>query len=184
MHTHYLFPELSDLKKVRERAGLKQSSLSKLSGVSQSIISKTEKGDRIPRYTTIVRLFKAISVYMSKQAGDVQTIASAVMKENVLSFEVDASVGEVIYLMKEKDISQFPVYENGALIGTVTERSLLGADPRDAIRDFLEDILPILSQNTTTNSLERILKLYSAVLLSDGKGNIVGICSRQDILDY
>ena len=182
MNLYYKLPDITDLKKAREAVGLTQKQLEKLSGISQSIISKVEQGLRIPRYDTAVRLFTAISDYMESQTKDDTRKASEIMTKRVKSFQVTATVGEVIKTMKLRDISQFPVYNVDDLVGTVTERSLLGAQPDYYLKDYLVDPLPIFPQNTRVGDLEKILKMYSAVLLSDNSGKIVGICSRQDIL--
>ena len=176
------YPKLSDLKKARLDAGLKQTDLEKLSGVSQSIITKVERGQRKPQYETAVKLFMAISDHNAKQAKGDMRRASKIMSKKVKSFQVSVTVHHVIKAMKKFDISSFPVYEGNDLIGTVTERSLLGADVEDSLNDYLVDALPILSKNTPVCDLERILKLYSVVLLSNKNGKIMGICSRQDIL--
>lgn len=156
--------------------------LETLSGVSQSIIAKTEREERIPRYDTVVKLFTALSDYVDSGMEKEVKNASSIMTKKVKSFQVSATVGEVIKAMKKFDVSQFPCYNGDDLAGTVTERSLLGAQAEDTLKDYIVDALPILSQNTPVRDLEKILKLYSAVLLSDKNGKIVGICSRQDIL--
>lgn len=176
------FPPLSGLKTARLAAGLKQTDLERLSGVSQSIITKVEREQRSPRYETAVKLFTAITKHLEDQAKGDTRKASEIMTEEVKRFQITAIVSVVIQRMKNDDISQFPVYDGDALVGMVTDRSLLGADPEDTLKNYLVDALPVISQNTPVHALERILKVYSAVLLSNKSGKIVGICSRQDIL--
>lgn len=176
------FPKLSDLKTARLAAGLKQTDLERLSGVSQSIITKVEREQRSPRYETVVKLFSAISKHIEDQAEGDTRKASEIMTKKVISFQVTVTVAEVIKAMKKSDVSQVPIYDGNDLVATVTERSLLGAQADDTLKDYLVDVLPVLSQNTSVSDLERILKLYPAVLFSNSTGKIVGICSRQDIL--
>jgi len=176
------YPKLTDLKTARLAAGLKQTDLEKLSGVSQSIITKVERGQRSPRYETAIKLFTAISDYNKKQAGGDMRKVSEVMTRKVKSFQVTATVHQVIKAMKKFDISQFPVYDGDALVGTVTERSLLGAQAEETLNEYIVDILPIFSQNTQVRDLMSTLKMHSAVLLSNGGMKIIGICSRQNIL--
>lgn len=180
MYLPLQYPKLSDLKTARLAAGLKQIDLERLSGVSQSIITKVEREQRSPRYETMVKLFTAISKEMEDQAQGDTRKAHEIMTKKVLSFQVDTLVGVVKVRMKNDAISQYPVYWGDDLVGTVTERSVLGEEDEDTLKDHMEDILPILSQNTLVSKMEKILKHFSAVLLSNDNGKVVGICCRSD----
>ena len=177
-------PDLRDLKTAREKAKLNQQELAGLSRVGQSLISKAERGDRMPRYDTVKKLFEAIDKYMAEQAEQDGKKAFDIMTREVISFSPDTPIHEVIKCMKTKGISQFPVIVGKVQVGSVTDRGLLGADPKEAIKGYLEETLPVLPQTVAVVALRDILRVFSAVLLTDQNGDIVGIISRENLLGY
>ena len=43
----------------------------------------------------------------------------------MISVDVSARLGDVVQLMKKHDVSQLPVFENGEVVGILTETKVL-----------------------------------------------------------
>jgi len=87
--------------------------------------------------------------------------------------------------MIESAISQLPVIENGKVIGTVTEESIiknLGSNIADEkVEDIMETPLPSVPENTNISMIRPLLEDHSGVLVIR-KGDVIGIITRSDLL--
>ena len=86
--------DLSSLTELRKRLGLTQRELAKLSGVSQSLISKIERGRINPSYEAVKRIMQALEAIRSEKdrgltAGDICT-------RNVISVEATDPLSKAI----------------------------------------------------------------------------------------
>ena len=101
----------------------------------------------------------------------------------------DTTVKEALTLMKDKDISQMPVEENGEMVGSITESTvlsfLLDSPMKNAdvvISEIMGEPFPFVDSETACKSLNRFIsKEVPAVLSKDAKGD-VAIITQYDII--
>ncbi len=174
--------ELSLIAKERKALGISQKKLARMAGVSQSLISKIERGQLVPSYEVAVKIFKALEM-ARKERGC--TKASEIMTSPIISVSPDDTVAKAISLMEERGISQLPVMMGGRVIGSVTEEGLLrklsSLSSEARISEVIEGAFPIFPPDASISMLRDMLLLYPAVLIQD-KGKIVGIITKSDLL--
>lgn len=108
----------------------------------------------------------------------------------LLTVEADRPFGEVIRLMKERDVSQVPVLDAGAVVGQVDEVSLLSAlrrdrDPsRTSVRDVMGLAPPeVAGRSTVAEAYRLLLSGHSGLLVVEG-GRPVGFLTRIDLIRF
>ena len=170
------------LKQVRTRSGITQKELSRLSGVSQSMIAKIESGSVQPSFKIMKDLNDALILLMKRD-----TDISKVMNPDVLVFHKRDPLKESVEKMIEAGISQVPVMDDGKVIGTLTESSMIeriwDREDKDGIMvgDVMEDPLPQLPLAASSEDAKYLLLRYQAVLVYD-KGGLVGIVTKSDLI--
>ena len=166
------------LKKLRTEAGLTQRQLAVLVGVSQAHIAKIEKENVDPRLSTVNKILQVLTEGEGKKCRDIMTpkVIFAKPKNKIL---------KVSKIMMKHAISQLPVMENGRVIGTVTEESIiknLSSNIADArVEEVMETPLPSVPENTNISMIRSLLEDHSGVLVMR-KGDVVGIITRSDLL--
>lgn len=176
-----MLPDLMDIKRLRIKLGLTQTSLSKLCGVSQSIIAKIERGYNVPNYVTAKRIFTILKELELKD----ELRASDIMTRNVISVEPGDMVSKVINLFSEHKISQCPVIEDKRVLGSVTERTVINnlhkPDFKELkISEVMDESFPIMGLNTPLSVISTVIKEFPVVIISDC-GETKGIISKSDL---
>ncbi|EDY35072.1 CBS domain pair protein [Aciduliprofundum boonei T469] len=181
-----MMPSLSSIKERRKRLGWTQKELAERSGVSQSAITKIEKGDMNPSYTLAVKIFNALDEgerekYKGKKAKDL-------MNKDVIFLSPKDRVKKARELMKEHGISQIPVVDKGKVVGMITEDDILeGYEKHGAgIVDLLvEDVMsspPIAVRgDTRMDAIVELLRQEQALLVVEND-KLVGIITKADIV--
>jgi len=101
----------------------------------------------------------------------------------------DATLRDVIALMKATEISQLPVVEGGKLRGIVAEVDLLralvtgGKTFESPIAEVVEDDYATVTPNTKIELLQGILGDAKVAIVEDG-GDVVGIVTKIDLIDF
>jgi len=166
------------LKKLRVEAGLTQRQLAKLVGISQAHIAKIEKENVDPRLSTVNKILQVLTEGEGKKSRDIMTteVIFANPKDTVL---------KTSKVMMNHAISQLPVIEDGKVIGTVTEESIIKnlssniADKK--VIEIMDNSLPSVPENTNISMIRSLLEDYSGVLVTR-EGEVVGIITRSDLL--
>ncbi len=181
-----MMPSLSSIKERRKKLGWTQKELAEKSGVSQSAITKIEKGDMNPSYTLAVKIFKALDEgerekYEGKKAKDL-------MNTDVIFLSSKDRVKKARELMKEHGISQIPVVDGDKVVGMITENDILeGYEKHGAgVIDLLvEDVMgppPIaVRKDTRMDAIVELLKQEQALLVVEDD-KLEGIITRADIV--
>ncbi len=174
--------DLSSIARERKTLGLSQKELAKMAGVSQSLISKVERGQLVPSYEVALRIFEALERARQRRGC---TKAAEVMSSPVIHVTPEETVSRAISIMEERGISQLPVMTGGRVVGSVTEEGLLrrfsSLSPELKVGEVMEEAFPILPADASLSLLREMLFLYPAVLIQE-RGKIVGIVTKSDLL--
>jgi len=166
------------LKKLRLEAGLTQRQLAKLVGISQAHIAKIENEKVDPRLSTVNKILEVLTSGEKRKCKEIMT-------ENVIFASPNDRVLEVSKIMMKNAISQLPVIENGIVIGTVTEESIIrnlsSTVAERKVEEIMEPPLPMIPENASINVAKSLLEESPAVLVVK-KGKVKGIITRSDLL--
>jgi predicted transcriptional regulator len=166
------------LKKLRIEAGLTQRQLAKLIGISQAHIAKIEKENVDPRLSTVNKILQILTEDQGKKCGDIMTI-------KVISAKPEDTILEISQVMMNHAISQLPIIEDGKVIGTVTEESIIknlsSNIAGEKVEEIMETPLPSVPENTNLSMIRPLLEDHYGVLVMR-KGDVVGIITRSDLL--
>ncbi|MCO6466051.1 MAG: cysteine synthase [Bradyrhizobiaceae bacterium] len=108
---------------------------------------------------------------------------------NLVSVVPQSTVAEALELMRQYELSEIPVMDDAALIGTVRENRLMGAviASREAmeqpIRIHMESPCPMLDAHADVAECIAVLKTQPMVVVEEF-GKVSGVLTRHDILDY
>ena len=179
-----MIDELKRIKQMRLNLELTQKDLAKLSGVSQSLITKIERGNIDPSYSIGRRIFAVLEEQMAKTRRSI-VIKNICTKKLVLT-KFDDSIEKAIGLMKKHAISQLPVIKNNSIIGSISEETFINnydkiTDGNIKVEQIMDDPFPILPIDTPVPLIRDILKTYHAVILMKN-GKPFGIISKADLL--
>jgi len=168
----------SQFKKLRIDAGLTQRQLAQLVGISQAHIAKIENGKVDPRLSTVNKILQVLTEGEGRKCEDIMT-------RNLILAKPNDKILKISEVMMKKAISQLPVMQNGKIIGTVTEESIIKnlhiniAD--ETAKKIMDPPLPCLSEDTSIGIIRPLLEDYPGVLVMR-KGDVVGIITRSDLL--
>ena len=180
--------EPSQIASARKRLGLTQTELSRRCGVSQSLIAKIEANQLDPTYSKL----RAISDVLEHLDAAPQLTAEKVMHREVVLMFATETVEQGIEHLAHHGISQIPVFDQGTLVGTVTESSLLDHlrrhrdRPEGAhapVREVMTEALPQVPPETGLDALLSVLDVFPAVLVS-ANGRLQGIVTKSDLLRH
>ncbi len=178
--------ELDEISRLRKQLSLTQAELAKLSGVSQSLIAKLEAGKIEPSYSKAKALFETLQKLRRRNSKRVKDILS----ESVEGIDSDKTLQEVADLMIQKAISQVPVYENGKIVGSITEKTILkllseSKSPADAFRkkisQVMEEPFPMVHEDTPLELVYPLFDFFQAVIITK-RDKVQGIITKGDLL--
>lgn len=180
-----MLPDLGEIKPRRISAGLTQSQLAYLSGVSQSLIAKIEAGNIEPSYGKAKKLFDCLAQLYAKQEQQAQNM----MTKPVVFVEAKESLKKAIRTLEKHGFSQLPVLSMGKQVGSISEKSVLakinsvpGIDVEKAsAEEAMEEALPTIQPNTPESVVRQLLNFNPAVLVVKN-GKIAGIVTKSDLL--
>ncbi len=176
--------ELNQIKQIRQKLGLTQTQLAKLSNVSQSLITKVERGQIEPSYPIAKKIFETLEEQLhSKQHIK---LARDVCEKKIISIKPDASIKDAILKMEKKAISQLPVEKDDVFIGSITEITIVRnfeniKDKNMKVEDIMDDPFPIMPDKTPVNLIVDVLKTYPAVIITKN-GKSTSIITKADLM--
>lgn len=175
--------DLRSLAEIRRRLGLTQAEVAKLSGVSQSLISKIEQGKINPSYEAVKRILQAIELVRAERGRGLT--AADICTRKVISIDASDSLGKAIALMKKHGISQLPVLDRGRVVGTISESTIVKKlekirSPEIKVRMIMDEVLPTVPETASLSLLRDLFQEYPAVLIQKN-GEITGIVTRADL---
>lgn len=110
--------------------------------------------------------------------------------KEVVSVEQDTTVRKALDILTGNNISQAPVMQDGACIGSVDESDIMSAVVADParleapVRSIMSEPFPTLHKDEPIQkAIEELSKKHPAVLLEED-GKITGIVTRFDVLEH
>jgi cystathionine beta-synthase len=107
---------------------------------------------------------------------------------HLVSVSPEHRVGDALQMMKTYGLSQLPVLDDGKSVGSIREGRLMAKllENRELMQspvsEVMEKALPVLGEDVGIEAAVKYLKGSPAVLVEE-YGRIVGIVTRQDVLD-
>lgn len=183
LHITMLY-ELEKLKQMRQKLGLTQTQLAKLAGVSQSLITKVERGNIEPSYSIARRVFTILEEELANMQKEI--IAKNICTKDIAFIKSDETIEKAIKLMKKLAISQMPVTKEKIIIGSISEETFIKNYDRIKSKDMkveqiMDEPFPTISEDTHITLIRDILKTYPAIILTK-QGKPTGIISKADLL--
>jgi cystathionine beta-synthase len=126
--------------------------------------------------------------FLELELGTVGDLVRAKTIPLVTARRTDA-VSEVIAKMKEDDVSQLPVLEDGKLVGMISEVDLLtylldGTHrPSDPIQPIIDPAPPAVAPDSPIEVLAEVFLSTNAAVVVD-HGAVVGIVTKIDVIDH
>ena len=181
-----------EMKKYRNRLGLSQKALSNLIGqeISQSFITKFERGMIDPTYSKISKLMDVLGMEMTKKKVDREVPVKDIMTKHIIFIEARETVSKALKVMFKNDFSQLPIKKEGKIVGSLSERTIirqriLNPNQKDfdeiPLGKIMDDPFPTVGENTDINVIRKLIMDFQALLVVK-KGVVVGIISRADLL--
>ena len=177
------FWDLESLAKLRKMLGLTQRELARMSGLSQSLISKIECGRINPSYEAVRRILQALETVRAER-GD-KLLAKDICTRDVICVEASDPLSKAINLMREHGISQLPVLKNGSPIGSISESTIARKlekvkSTAMPVGEIMDEVFPMVPEEASLNIVRQLLQEYPAVLLQKD-GRITGIVTKADL---
>ena len=175
--------DLESLAKLRRRLGLTQRELARLSGVSQSLISKIERGRVNPSYEVVKRILDALELVRSRRSRNLS--AGAICTRDVISVYASDPIRKAIELMRRHGISQLPVLSGGRVVGSISEATIARRleeikSLETRVGEIMDEAFPTIPEDSSIDLVRRLLQEYPAVLLQKN-GRITGIVTKADL---
>ena len=177
--------EIAEIRKLRKKYDLTQTQLSKISGVSQSLIAKIESGRIEPTYVNVRKIFSILTGLDEQK----QYKAEEIMVKKIISCSSTESVGPAIKKMRSHNISQLPIIDNNVAVGLVTETNLLEVIASQKavfdmkLSEIMQEAPPIVSKKTILRIILDLLKFSPLILIADN-GKFEGVITKSDILRF
>jgi predicted transcriptional regulator len=177
--------DVKSIGSLRRKLGLTQNQLAKLSGVSQSLIAKIES-DRIdPAYSKVIAIFQAIEQEMNRKKQTKK--ARDIMTSEVVSVSPEESLDRAIKLMKQKAISQVPIFDGKNYVGSVMDDMFVDWFTKYGnnlgkvkVQEVMQECFPIIPLDSELDIIVEMLKFYKALLVANGK--VSGIITKADLM--
>lgn len=176
--------ELERIKQMRQKLGLTQIQLANLAGVSQSLITKIERGNIEPSYSIAKRIFVLLEEKLAEKQKEI--IAKNICTKGIVSIESRDTIEHAVKLMKKLAISQMPVIKDHNIVGSISEETFIRNYERlnsknMRVEDIMDEPFPTISEDTHISLIRDILKIYAVVILTK-QGKPTGIISKADLL--
>jgi predicted transcriptional regulator len=177
-------PEVKDVKSIRDKMGLTLKQFASKCDLDVSWINQVESGKiKDPSYLKIKKIFdmyESEKYGMQKTAGDM-----CVNGEKMISFKIGDSLDNANKIMREKGISQIPIFKKNICIGMITDKEIMKLVGKNIsginiTSKMLEGVPPSVDVKMPIHALLGILNYFEYVLV-EKNGKNYGILVRQDL---
>jgi predicted transcriptional regulator len=175
-----------EIRAMRMKLGLTQTQLAQLAGVTQAYIAKIEAGKADPRVSTLEKILAALG----RAAPKKRTVAGEIMTSPIIYIKPTDKIRKAVRLMESHGISQLPVLDKFAQVGSISETTLMRkiADRIDLSKLMLQKVekvmegpFPAVDRGTDVDTVYRLLEHSPAVLVVE-RGRPAGIVTKADVL--
>ncbi|MEM0154384.1 MAG: CBS domain-containing protein [Methanothrix sp.] len=170
-------PELGIIRQKRKKLGLTQQFLAAKCKISQSLLAKVELGKVTPNYNIAKCIFETL--YELEESDSKK--AYEIMNKTVITLKPNDSISKAVGIALKRGISQFPVVENGNIIGSITTADMLDAVKGSSVSKYMSTAMPSVGKYMPVSVIKSILKVSGAVLVIDS-GKIAGIITPEELL--
>ncbi len=179
-----IFPDIHSIKTRRQKLGINQKELSKLSNTSQSLIAKLESGKISPSYEIVKTIFMALDSLEHKKEKKCREIMVP-----VITIEKAENIGKAVELMKKRAISQLPVLDKKEIIGSISESDIynriLNGEQKDIlfkkqVIEIMGESFPVINADYPISVAIPLLKSSEAILIVE-KNNLKGIITKSNL---
>jgi cystathionine beta-synthase len=122
--------------------------------------------------------------------GTIAEMLRSLGPREVVTAPLDATVGQMVELCKERGFSQIPVVDNGKLAGILTESDLLrvlvegSAKPETSVAEMMERKVSTIPLNASPSCLTEIFERGEIGVVIDDVLGVAGILTKLDLLEY
>lgn len=179
-----MISDLSKIKQMRQRLGLTQAQLSHLTGISQSTITKIERGKLDPSYNIAKKIFQTLERQL--QLKQKTTIARDMYSKKIITIQPDSTIIDTIKKMEKYAISQLPVTKNDIFVGSISEETIVRKfekikNKETKIENIMDEPFPTMPEITPINLIIDVLKTYNAVIITKN-GKTSGIITKANLM--
>ncbi|GAI24000.1 unnamed protein product, partial [marine sediment metagenome] len=114
-----MLDELERIKQIRQKLGLTQIQLAKIANVSQSLITKIERGNVDPSYSIARKIFTVLEEQIATSQN--KMVAKDICSKGMVLIKSDDTIDKAIKLMKKHAISQMPITKDNIIVGGISE---------------------------------------------------------------
>lgn len=181
-----MLPGLDEIARRRRLLAMSQKQLANLAGVSQSMIAKIESKNISPSYLKTKAIFDTLESLERRN----ETKAKDICHGKVVSVQAHEPISRAVHLMRETGFSQLPVFSEGQVVGSITEKTILQklvSSPkpdlvsRREIETVMDNAFPTVNEFTPVSIVSALLQYEPAVLVSR-RGRLLGIVTKADLL--
>lgn len=181
-----MLPQQDEILRKRKLLGLTQKQLSKLAGVSQSLIAKLESGKIDPSYIKVKAIFDTLRMLEVKKEAQ----AREILNDNVVGIQKKASISDAVQLMMDYGYSQLPVFDGEHAVGSISEKIILNQMLESKklnqvslllVEKVMDESFPQVGDDAPLSLVSSLLEVYPAVLITK-KGKVIGITTKADLL--
>lgn len=177
------------LTQLRRDAGLSQKELADKLGVTQSWVSRVEKGSLDVSHSMMVRALETIEHHRIERRfiGQFQGMKCVnLMTENPIAVDPRDPASRAMKLMQDNGYSQIPVVRGNMILGMVTEQDIMKELHHDLGQISVQAVMspeapPIVDESAPVVNVIPLLYTYQAVLVQS-QGRLTGILARSDLL--
>src|SRR2546426_1457619 len=180
--------DLEEIPRLRKALGLTQTSLARLSNVSQSTIVKIEKKQMNPSYDVVRRVYGSLQTELKRQ--EKRALVDQIQTRKVQYVEARLPLESAVAEVRPWKFAKMPVMHNAHPVGSISEKVindliLSGKDPRALARIRVDEVMaPAFPQVDAKPPVElgaNLLRHYNAVLVTS-KGEVTGILTKSDLM--
>ncbi len=108
----------------------------------------------------------------------------------LVTVSYEQPVREALKLVREHDVSQLPVLKDGRVVGSASETTLMTAVLEDGasldakVGAVMDPPLPLVGGEDSLESVTRLLAARNAAVLIEERGEVIGILTRFDLIEY
>jgi predicted transcriptional regulator len=159
---------------LRKKHSLTQKGLSLKTSISQSLISKYEKGLIDPAYSKIKILYDYLN------SLEIEETLEDYANFNLVSIKSNDTITKAKKLMIKHNVDQLPVFDNDNMVGSVNIIDLIDCDAK-FVREIMRDPFPFLPLNTDLKIVKMVIKNNRSAVITK-KGKKFGIITSNDLV--